>query len=141
MTIAGHKFGRHSLARLSTCHQDLQHVLTEAIATGPDFTVLCGHRGKAEQDAACAAGLSKTPFPTSRHNSLPSMAVDIAPYPVDWNDYDRFRALADHILLTAARLGVPLRWGGDWDGDGKTRSDGDTDERFVDLPHFELKGP
>ncbi len=134
------QFGARSIERLNTCHPDLQRVLRAAIADGPDFTVLCGHRGKAEQDEACAKGLSKTPFPTSRHNSLPSLAVDIAPYPIDWNDYARFRALADHVMATAARLGVRLRWGGDWDGDGKTRHDGDADEKFVDLPHFELRG-
>lgn len=134
------KFGKHSEARLLTCHPDLQRVLREAIIDGPDFTVLCGHRGQADQDAAVAAGLSKTPFPTSKHNAQPSLAVDIAPYPIDWNDHARFRALADHVMAAAARLGVRLRWGGDWDGDGKTRQDGDPDERFVDLPHFELRG-
>jgi peptidoglycan LD-endopeptidase CwlK len=132
-------FGKHSRARLLTCHNKLQWLMEEAIKDGPDFSILCGHRGKAEQDAACRAGLSKAPFPTSKHNSMPSKAVDIAPYPIDWEDYGRFRALADHVLATAKRLGIEVRWGGDWDGDGKTRRDGDMDEKFVDLPHFELK--
>lgn len=134
------KFGLRSIARLNTCHPDLQRVLNAAIADGPDFTILCGHRGAAEQAEACAKGLSKAPWPTSKHNALPSLAVDIAPYPIDWNDYARFRALADHILAHAARLGIRLRWGGDWDGDGLTARDGDKDERLIDLPHFELKG-
>jgi hypothetical protein len=133
-------FGRHSESRLRTCHPDLQRVMRAAIATGPDFSILCGHRGKIEQDAAVAAGLSKTPFPTSKHNAEPSLAVDIAPYPIDWSDQGRFVELAHHVLAVAAEMGVSLRWGGDWDGDGKTRADGDPEERFVDLPHFELKG-
>lgn len=33
---------------------------------------------------------------------------------------------------------VGFRWGGDWDGDGKTRYDGDMDEVMVDFPHYEL---
>lgn len=136
-------FSKHSEARLLTCHPDLQRVIRHAMETATadlDFAVLCGHRGKIEQDAAYAAGLSKTPFPTSKHNHLPSLAVDIAPYPVDWNDYGRFKHLAEHVLASAAELGISIRWGGDWDGDGKTRRDGDPDERFVDLPHFELRG-
>jgi peptidoglycan L-alanyl-D-glutamate endopeptidase CwlK len=134
------QFGPRSLERLNTCHPDLQRVMRAAIASGPDFSIICGHRGKAEQDEACAKGLSKTPFPTSKHNAVPSLAVDIAPYPIDWKDEARFVALARHVLAVAAELGVKLRWGGDWDGDGMTRSEGDTDERFVDLPHFELRG-
>jgi hypothetical protein len=32
-----------------------------------------------------------------------------------------------------------FRWGGDWDGDGKTKNDGDVDEMLVDYPHFEWR--
>jgi peptidoglycan L-alanyl-D-glutamate endopeptidase CwlK len=39
------------------------------------------------------------------------------------------------MFAAAAELGVSLRWGGDWDGDGSRR-----DHSFIDLPHFELKG-
>lgn len=30
-----------------------------------------------------------------------------------------------------------FRWGADWDGDGKTKAQGDKDEGLVDAPHFE----
>ena len=33
----------------------------------------------------------------------------------------------------AKQLGIKLRCGGDWDGDTET-----TDQKFHDLPHFEL---
>ncbi len=33
----------------------------------------------------------------------------------------------------ASQMGTPLRWGGDWDGDTELR-----DQKFVDLPHFEV---
>lgn len=51
-------FSKASKERLSTCHPDLQRVMNEAIKI-TDFTVLEGHRGKAAQDAAFAAGNSK----------------------------------------------------------------------------------
>lgn len=41
--------------------------------------------------------------------------------------------------IAAAFIVHGFRWGGDWDGDGKTRSEGDTDETFVDYPHYEIK--
>lgn len=28
-------------------------------------------------------------------------------------------------------------WGADWDGDGKTKDEGDKDEHLIDMPHFE----
>jgi peptidoglycan LD-endopeptidase CwlK len=30
-------------------------------------------------------------------------------------------------------MGIEIRWGGDWDGDGDL-----SDHKFNDLPHFEL---
>lgn len=41
--------------------------------------------------------------------------------------------------IAAAFVAEGFRWGGDWDGDGRTRSDGDLDEVFVDFPHYELR--
>lgn len=101
-----------------------------------DFTVLCGHRNKEDQDKAFAEGNSKTPWPKSKHNKIPSWAVDIAPYPIDWNDMDRFKQLAKIVLRIADELAVPIRWGGDFNTDGdKTTNDA------WDKPHFELIYP
>jgi peptidoglycan L-alanyl-D-glutamate endopeptidase CwlK len=126
-------FSPRSQSALSTIHPDLQRVLKEAIKY-VDFTVLEGHRGKAAQNAAVAAGKSKTPWPQSKHNATPALAVDIAPYPVDWKDTARFHFLAGFIKGIAAARGISLRWGGDWDGDNDLR-----DQVFIDLPHFELR--
>jgi hypothetical protein len=41
--------------------------------------------------------------------------------------------------IAAAFVAEGFIWGGDWDGDGKTRSDGDLDEVFVDYPHYQYK--
>lgn len=117
------EFSRSSEDRLASCHPDLQRVLRAAIKR-IDFAVLCGHRGRAEQEIAFRDGFSNAPWPQSRHNSWPAEAVDIAPYPVDWRDVKRFKQLAMIVLEEAARQGVPLKWGGDF--------------KAVDMPHFEL---
>jgi len=119
------RFSRSSEARLSTCHPDLQRVLREAIKVY-DFTVLCGHRNEAEQNEAYECGASKLPWPKSRHNTNPSMAVDVAPYPIDWCDREEFHYLAGLLEGVASQLGVRLQWGGRW-------------LSLVDLPHLEIK--
>lgn len=128
------KFSAKSLERLSTCHPELQRLFGKVVETY-DCTVVCGHRGKDEQDEAVRTGASKTPWPTSKHNASPSLAVDVVPYPIDWNDSTRFYHFGGFVLATAQSLGIKIRWGGDWNGDLKFR-----DEKFKDLPHFELVG-
>lgn len=109
--------GARSEARLATCAPELQ-ILVRAIATDvhaglvpgvSDLTVLCGHRGEAEQEEAFRAGASKLHWPHSKHNSLPSRAVDLAPYPTDWADREAFLALRAHVARVAKRLGIKIR--------------------------------
>ena len=126
-------FSRKSIDRLETCDHRIQMVLKRAI-TRVDFTVLCGHRGKEEQNDAYERGASKLQWPQSKHNRTPSLAVDIAPFPIDWDNLERFRALAAIIMDEAAKLNIKLRWGGDFNMNGKP------DDKFVDMPHFELTG-
>ena len=129
-----------SRQRLSTVDPRLAAVV-EDVARRMQIIVICGHRTQAEQDDVVRRGLSKTPWPRSRHNSMPSLAVDLAPLKskaIDWNDTPAFVAMAKLMRQAAAARGITLRWGGDWDRDGLTRADGDRDERFVDMPHFEL---
>lgn len=125
-------FSKRSLAALSTCHPDLQKLMSEAIKDY-DFAVICGHRGRADQDRAVAQGMSKLAFPKSKHNKLPSLAVDIVPYPVRWKDIDSFKQLAVHIHKVADQLGIKIRHGADWNMNGDY-----TDEKFSDWPHYEL---
>lgn len=126
------KFSDLSSRKLATCDDRLQRVFQEVIKHW-DCTVLEGHRGKEDQDDAYRAGKSKTPWPESKHNKMPSRAVDVAPYPVDWADRERFALFAGFVLGVAASMGIKLRWGGDWNANGRTK-----DETFSDMPHFEL---
>lgn len=94
-----------------------------------DIIVLEGIRSPERQKQLVAEGKSKTM--NSRH--LTGDAVDLAPYPIDWNDKKRFEEMASHMLAASKLVGVRITWGGDWNENG--RSD---DEKFYDGPHFQL---
>lgn len=125
------QFSDHSHARLETCHKDLQKVLNLALQA-MDFSVLEGYRTSDRQEYLFEQGLSQVRA-GGKHNQLPSLAVDVAPYPIDWGDTERFVLLAGIILGVAAICDVNIRWGGDWNQNMQTR-----DETFRDLGHFEL---
>lgn len=129
------QFSKLSEQRLQTCDPRLQAILREAIKY-TDFTVLCGHRDQDDQDDAVRRGMSKTAWPHSKHNAMPSKAVDVAPYPIDWKDTHRFVRLMGLIECIAKQQSVPVRFGFDWDRDGFT-----IDEKFLDFPHVELVEP
>lgn len=132
------RFGQRSTTNLQQCHPDIQRVLTEAIKVF-DFSVICGERNEEAQTIAFKGGKSKLEWPKSKHNKTPSMAVDICPWPIDWENVSSFKFLAGHILgiahmmLKDKTITHKFRWGGDWDSD----KDMD-DQKFNDLPHFEL---
>ncbi len=125
-------FGKRSLANLNTCHKDLQRLFKEVVKEF-DCSILQGHRGEKEQDKLFFEGKSKLEYPQSKHNKSPSEGVDAAPYPIDWNDKERFYYFSGYVLGVASRLGIKIRWGGDWDSDNNLH-----DQTFFDLPHFEL---
>jgi len=118
------KFSIASKKRLETCDPRLQEICEEAIKEF-DFMVLCGHRDKKEQDEAFQKGNSKLKWPKSKHNSNPSLAVDLAPYPLDWKDIQRFKDLAAVMHKVAKAKNIPIVWGGEW-------------ITFKDYPHYEL---
>jgi len=128
------KFGKTSTARLATCHPDLQRLFNEVIKNY-DCSILQGVRSKEEQDEYFfgTPQRSKVQWPNSKHNKTPSMAVDVAPYPIDWDNTNRFYHFAGYVLATADQMGIKIRFGGDWDSDKDF-----SDQTFNDLPHFEL---
>ena len=101
-----------------------------------DITIVEGHRAEARQNQMVAEGKSRLRWPRSRHNSTPSMAVDIAPYvdgTVSWS-WDWFPPLGVHFKTVWAELQAAGRvnprhkptWGADWTGG------------FRDGPHFQI---
>ena len=132
-----YSFGSRSMENLVTCHQDLQALMKAVMALQVmDFTILQGHRSVEEQQELFRKGMTTLDGVNNRskHNFDPSLAVDIAPYPIDWNDKFRFHVLAGVVHACAKDMGIPVRWGGDWDGDWSQK-----DHSFIDMPHYELK--
>lgn len=130
-------FGDKSKANLETAEYDLQILFNEVIKRF-DCSVICGHRTREEQDAIDPK-FSKVKWPHSKHNFEPSRAVDVVPYPVDWDNTDRMYMFVGYVLATAQMMydmGLidhEIRSGADWDSDTMT-----DDQKFIDLPHFEL---
>ncbi|MDB2415362.1 M15 family metallopeptidase [Rickettsiales bacterium] len=125
-------FSISSQERLSQCDLRLQKICNEVIKYF-DFTIVDGYRNKEKQNNLFYSGQSKLKYPHSKHNEFPSRAVDIAPYPINWNDKERFYLLAGMMFAVAEWQNIPIRWGGDWNKNWKF-----SDQSFHDLPHFEL---
>lgn len=120
----------HSEALLAMAHPDLKRIMDAALIAWNStdnrrFVVLESFRSAAAQERAYQTGHSKAKAGESAHNYFPSLAVDIAPAPINWNDTQAFKDLARIVLSVAAGAGVQLTWGGAW-------------KTIVDMPHFEL---
>jgi len=126
-------FGKQSIARLETCDAKLQRLANELVKH-QDCTILCGYRSPEEQQKLLDSGVSRVGPGQSKHNTLPSKAMDISPYPIDWNDRERWLMWCGFIKGVAAVMGIKIRMGADWDMDGYT-----SDQKFHDMPHIELE--
>lgn len=128
-------FSKTSKKKLESCHFDLQK-LFKAVIEHFDCKILEGYRSQIDQDYLFSLGKSKLKYPNSKHNSVPSEAVDVVPYPIDWNDRDRFHFFAGFVCAVAGALKIKIRWGGNWTGD---LVDGFKKNDFDDLCHFEVE--
>lgn len=129
------RFSVKSTQRLKECDVDLQRLFFEVVKHF-DCSVTCGHRNKDEQNELFfhkPKRKTNLRYPDSNHNDIPSTAVDVVPYPIDYDDRERFTLFAGVVLGIASQLGIAIRWGGDWDRDTEV-----DDNHFDDLPHFEL---
>ena len=136
------EFGSTSLRRIRSCHTVLETLFTRIVAKR-DIAIAEGERDEAKQNLYFAKELSKVKYPDSKHNSSPSMAADVCPYPEMWDSIPAFKeiralVLAEWKLMEKEGLtgGYDLRHGADWDSDGDT-----TDQTFMDWPHWELVKP
>jgi peptidoglycan L-alanyl-D-glutamate endopeptidase CwlK len=118
------KFSQTSKDRLATCDTRLQ-ALFNSVVMDYDCAIICGFRNKEDQDKAYAQGYSKARWPNGNHNRTPSLAVDVMPVPIIWEDIDRLNRFAVVVKARAKQMGIAVEWGGDW--------------RFVDRPHWEVK--
>ncbi len=126
-----YSFTKKSKINLSQAHPDLQTLFNEVIKEANCY-IICGHRGEVEQNDAFDRGNSLLRFPNSKHNKLPSLAVDATPRPLDWNDLKGFDMLGEIVLRKAKELKESgdithdIVWGGMW-------------KKFKDRPHYEIK--
>lgn len=124
-----YKFGARSTRELMSTHRDIQRVMMRAIGKGEmDFSVIEGLRTQERQDELYAQGRTTpgkivTHTRKSRHTT--GEAVDIVPYPIDWDDSARFFKLSKLIKECADELDVEIEWGYDLWG--------------WDMPHWQLK--
>lgn len=146
--------------RLMGLHPDLKKVVEKAaekislhVLEGVRSTAACYENyGKGRTEAQCKkAGVpagyanpkaAKVTWLTNPLNSKHRAqkdgyghAVDLGPVPMQWEDLKAFDAIAVEMFAAAKELGVKIRWGADWDADGKKRERGESDS-----PHFELVG-
>jgi len=123
-----------SYDNLDSCHADLSKVFLR-VAEITNIRVLVGKRNEIEQNIAYSTGHSKKQWPDSLHNLSPSLAIDVAPYPINYEGTEkrRFYHLAGIVETVAFDMEVDLRWGGDWDRDHDF-----SDQSFDDLGHWSL---
>ena len=133
MCTVKYPYSESSWNKLKQCDPRLIEIFEE-VACYINTTIITGHRDEETQNEMYRTGKSQLQWPNSKHNSLPSKAVDAAPYPIDWNDRERATLFAGFVMGIAASFGVNLRWGGDWDQDWEVN-----DNHFDDLWHFEIK--
>lgn len=156
------EYSNRSSEKLNSCHRDLQLIFKQAIQWSKvDFGISEGHRSVDRQRRLYAVGrteeLHKKPITfvdgiikKSKHNKIPSDALDIYSYVSDKNMLKKIMYDPNHLsyiagvvdsaaeyLFSLGRITHKIRWGGNWDGDGIIKED----QSFDDLPHFELKKP
>lgn len=133
-----YKLGTRSKDSLKGVHPDLVAVVERAIEiTTQDFVVIEGVRTQARQKELYAQGRTTKGLKVTNADGVKNKsnhqvkedgkghAVDIVPYPVDWNSSVKFDNIANAMKLAACELKTPIEWGGDW--------------KMVDKPHYQLK--
>lgn len=152
-------YGQKSLDQLATVEEKLQRVMKLAIQKSTiDFSILEGARSLERQYNLYAKGrtvaeLRSAGVPTriiaqpaekkvtwtlqSKHfpptPGAPGRAVDVGVYPYDPNAPEAVYAkIKEYVFAAAAELGIRIRWGGDWNQNGKT------EHGENDFGHFEL---
>lgn len=89
----------------------------------PNLHICCSYRDQQDQEAAFIAGTSHLHYPESKHNKMPSWALDV--FQIDENG----QAVFDKVFYTQLAAdtlsdGHMIVWGGRW-------------QTLSDKPHFE----
>lgn len=142
-----YRFSQRSLNNLKGVHPKMVAVVRRALeicgqTNGPDFVVIDGLRTDEEQMALYRIGrrgragerpVTWTLNSNHKKNARTGFGHAVDLYPGTWTDLKAFDKVAMAMFQAAGELHTPIRWGADWDRDGKPRERGETDS-----PHFEL---
>ena len=123
-------FGRKSKEVRATLSPRLV-LLVNKLADLFDISLISGHRGKEEQTEYFNKGTG-IEWPDSKHNVMPSKAVDLAPYPLNWSnitqkDIEQWNMILGAALAIAKEAEFEIRLGKNF-------------SNVVDYPHIEEYG-
>ena len=99
-------FSRSSILKLQKADKRLQRICGILIQ---DFDIVVIETTRTMERQRQLLKEGKTMTLNSKHLSYPSRAIDIAPYPIDWNDEDRFVEMGHRFLKIANDLGIKVR--------------------------------
>jgi peptidoglycan L-alanyl-D-glutamate endopeptidase CwlK len=132
-------YSKKSIERLSQAHEDLVTLANEVIKYF-DCTCTTGYRNKEDQNKAFKDGYSDKKYPESKHNKIPSEAIDLVPYEgkLDYNELQcyYFSGIVKMIaikLYEEGKITHKIRSGSDWDMDNDVN-----DQKLKDPCHFEI---
>lgn len=139
------RFGARSERNLEGVNQKLVDVVRKALEISTvDFAVIEGLRTVERQKELYSIGRTRPGRKvtwTLKSKHIDGLAVDLLPVNPktglldggSWEDTEALDAVAEAMFYAAASLGVKLRAGLDWDGDGVYREKGESDQ-----VHYEL---
>jgi len=142
-----YKYSTQSEEKLKMCDSKIQKVMKKVIKIY-DVSIIYGHRCSTQQFELYKKGRIEKKYNVkenywkivdkdkiltncdgydvkSKHNVKPSLAIDVAPYPLDWNNEYRFYYMAGLIQGVAFSMKINLKWGGKF-------------MKLKDLCHFEI---
>lgn len=129
-------FGPRSRRVYASLCPELQKMCDYVLQEVCDISLVTGHRTEQEQNALYPT-YTKVRWPNSKHNSYPSMAVDLQPYPYPQDEVElrgQLAYIAGRVVEWAKANDLDIRWGGDWDQDNDL-----VDNEFDDYFHFEVR--
>lgn len=134
-----YSLGNKSQQKLKGVHPLLREVIELAIKkTKQDFTVIWGVRTAEQQNALYQKGRTtggsivtyKDGYSGKSNHQVKAdgfgHAVDLTPWPIDWDDWGKFADINDAVQEAADEIGVKVTWGGNW--------------RMRDGAHWQLDG-
>ena len=128
-----YSYSSSSRRNLETCETDIVK-LFQAVIKKIDCTIVFGYRSSNLQLSLFNKGrISQGDIVTysdgfnskSDHQTYPSIAVDVVPFPSLWRSKENMFKLNKIVMLTAKEMNIKIKWGGDW-------------KRFKDYAHYYL---